>query len=154
PDYPASEAIRRLHFARVLLSNGVPQLLDPPLIITRRAFDENAFRNDPLAHIHVGKLTHQVVFGLCVGVAFVLGASGAVDTGFAIADASSRRRLSSGWMSGSAPVKLRNSTMASLLPPRESSVSRKRSPFSRFNPPCCLIHSTLSASSTSLQMYE
>ena len=30
-------------------------------------------------------------------------------------------------------------------------MARKRSPFSRFNPPCSLIHSTVSASSTSLQ---
>ena len=42
--------------------------------------------------------------------------------------------------------------MASRLPPRDSSMARKRSPFSRVRPPLSLNHSTVSASSTSAQM--
>ena len=53
--------------------------------------------------------------------------------------------------SARAPVKFRNSAIASSLPPRESRVLRKWSPFSRVRPPWALIHSTLTASSTSLQ---
>ena len=55
-------------------------------------------------------------------------------------------------MSGSAPRKFRNSVIASTEPPFDRRVARKCSPFSRFNPPFSLNHSTESASSTSLQM--
>src|SRR6185436_19130116 len=68
--------------------------------------------------------------------------------------AASPRRSRNGWIDGSLPVKLRKSVIASSLPPRDSSVARKRSPFSRVSPPWALIHSTLAASSTSLQKYE
>ena len=54
------------------------------------------------------------------------------------AGASRPRRFSSGSISGSRPAKSRNSCSASLLPPRESSVSRKWSPFSRVRPPFAL----------------
>src|SRR5690606_28614490 len=65
----------------------------------------------------------------------------------------SRPRLtSSGRMSGSLPEKSVNSCSASLLPPCESRVARKRSPFSRVRPPFSSIQATVLASSTSDQI--
>src|SRR5690606_17288371 len=67
--------------------------------------------------------------------------------------APSRPRLtSSGRMSGSLPEKSRNSCSASLLPPCESRVARKRSPLARVRPPFSSIQATVLASSTSDQM--
>src|SRR5437762_8464547 len=67
---------------------------------------------------------------------------------------SSPRRFSNGSMEGSRPTKFLNKPNASAEQPRLSNVCRNRSPYSRLNPPCSLTHSTMSASSTSLQTYE
>src|SRR5690606_7242702 len=69
-----------------------------------------------------------------------------------VAGASRPRFFSSGSIRGSWPVKSTNSCLASLAPPRESRVLRRRSPFSGLSPPLALIHSTVLASSTSDQM--
>jgi hypothetical protein len=63
----------------------------------------------------------------------------------------SPRRSRKGPIGASPPLKLRNSVIASSLPPRESRVVRKWSPLRRESPPFFFIHSTLAASSTSLQ---
>ena len=67
-------------------------------------------------------------------------------------DQLSPRRSSSGSMSASRPRKSRYASSGSFEPPTPSSRWRKRSPFSRVRPPFSLNHSTVSASSTSLQM--
>jgi SAM-dependent methyltransferase len=86
------------------------------------------------------------------GLRYFVGGCNSIFVSSAPGVRSSPRRLSSGSMYGSRPTKFLNSPSASADPPRESNIARKRSPFSRFNPPCCLNHSTVSASSTSLQM--
>ena len=64
------------------------------------------------------------------------------------------RRLSSGSISASRPRKSRKASSGSFDPPTPSRRCRKRSPFSRVSPPLSPNQSTVSASSTSLQMYE
>src|SRR5690606_30391329 len=64
------------------------------------------------------------------------------------------RRARSGAMSAARPRRSSNEASGSCDPPRASSRRRKVSPFSRVRPPFSRYHSTVSASSTSDQMYE
>src|SRR3546814_17066656 len=61
---------------------------------------------------------------------------------------------SSGWISGPWPMKSPNSVIASMLPPFDSSIARKRSPLAAFRPPCLRNQCAVSAASTSLQLSD